>query len=78
MSKTEITQAELVQKVAELEAQMAFQDDTIQQLDAAMSQQQQDILFLVKTVNLLKEDWLKAKEELVQGQEVINTKPPHY
>lgn len=78
MSKTEMSQAELTQKLAELEAQMAFQDDTIQQLDAAMSQQQQDILFLVKTVNLLKEDLLKAKEEMAHGQEVINTRPPHY
>lgn len=73
-----MTPAELAKKVTDLEAQMAFQDDTIQQLDKAMSLQQQDILLLVKTVNLLRDDLKKAQQELSEGREIVNTKPPHY
>lgn len=78
MIDTQSSIHDLTAKVADLESQLAFQDDTIQQLDEALSQQQKDILLLVKTVNLLRDDLKKAQLELAEGQEIINTKPPHY
>jgi SlyX protein len=65
----------LKQQVLELQSQLAFQEDAISGLDAALAQQQQEILLLRRQLELLHER-LRAQA----GHDIAATdeKPPHY
>jgi SlyX protein len=65
--------------VAELQTQLAFQEDALNQLDAALAGQQQDMQTLARQFELLKE----RQKELATQQEqapaaLEDEKPPHY
>lgn len=71
---------ELKQQVAELQSQLAFQEDAVSSLDAALSQQQQEMLVLRRQLELLKQ---RQDEHAPQGDAgsadfAGNDKPPHY
>ncbi len=72
----------LKQQVIELQAQLAFQEDTISGLDAALAQQQQEILLLRRQLELLnervEEQARAAAEGIAPGAVDEHEKPPHY
>jgi SlyX protein len=71
---------ELKSELMEVQSQLAFQEDTIQALNEAISSQQQEMLVLRRQLELLKQ----RQEEQVPGQEpagessLLDEKPPHY
>ena len=67
----------LEQQVMDLQSQMAFQEDLIGSLDAALAQQQQEILVLRRQLELLRQRQEELAEAGAAGSPV-NEKPPHY
>ena len=68
----------LKKQVAELQSQLAFQEDAISGLDAALAQQQGAILLLRRQVELLGER-LRAEDGEAAGTALpLDEKPPHY
>ena len=66
-------------QIADLQSQLAFQEDTVQRLDDALAAQQQEILLLRRQVELLKQ----RQDELIATRadapaEPVSEKPPHY
>jgi SlyX protein len=71
---------QLKQQMMELQSQLAFQEDAVESLDAALSEQQQEILVLRRQVELLKErqETQAAAEEAGGADAPANERPPHY
>ena len=71
---------ELKNELMEVQSQLAFQEDTIQALNEAISAQQQEMLMLRRQLELLKQ----RQDEQAPGQEpagessLLDEKPPHY
>jgi uncharacterized coiled-coil protein SlyX len=67
----------LEERLTEIELRVAFQDDTIQQLNDVIVRQQHDIEQLTEELQLLKQQMQILAPSLVvdQSQE---TPPPHY
>lgn len=67
---------ELVERINDLESQLAFQDDTIQALNKIVTKQQLELELLGKKVELL----IKGHGELLErcGEIEDNIPPPHY
>ena len=68
------------QQVAALQSQLAFQEDAVSSLDAALAQQQQEVLVLRRQLELLKQrqDEHAARVDAGEGDFVASEKPPHY
>ena len=64
-------------RLAELETQLAFQDNTIQELNAVVIRQQEQIDKLLREVALIKDKLreLKVSAVIPESEE---TPPPHY
>lgn len=71
---------ELKQQVMEVQNQLAFQEDTMQVLNDALSAQQQEILLLRRQLELLKirQDEQGAPQEPGGAGSAMDEKPPHY
>ena len=71
---------DLKQQLAELQSQLAFQEDALHSLDAALDQQQQEILVLRRQLELLKQrqDEQVAKADADGPDFAAAEKPPHY
>ena len=69
----------LRQQVIELQGQLAFQEDAVSALDAALARQQQEIMLLRRQLELLHER-LRAQDGEQAPDTVAATaeKPPHY
>jgi SlyX protein len=67
----------LEQLVIDLQSQLAFQEDTIRDLDAALAEQQRDILLLRRQLELLQQ---RQEEQAMQvtTENSVQEKPPHY
>lgn len=68
------------QLIADLQQQLAFQEQTIDSLNDTVTQQQLDIARLQRTVELLAQQMKNVREDLSNGQEAppADQKPPHY
>ena len=71
--------SKIAHDLIEVQSQLAFQEDTIQALNLAMTQQQQEILVLRRQI-----EWLKQRQD-EQGVGLDDEqaapaieKPPHY
>jgi SlyX protein len=64
-------------RLIELETRLAFQEDTIQQLNSVLARQQQDILRLERAVEDLTAQ-LRALAPALVAQRGDETPPPHY
>ena len=66
-------------EVVQLQAELAFQNDSVQRLNDALATQQQDILMLQRQVALLGEQLraLRENDNHSEGEAVLE-KPPHY
>ncbi|AWB68418.1 SlyX protein [Saccharobesus litoralis] len=69
--------SELERRVEELETKVSFQEDTIEQLNAALASQQEEMLILKKQLTLLAQRLTTLQPDAVipQSQEAP---PPHY
>jgi len=68
---------ELVERVVELEMRLAFQDDTIQRLNAVVTDQSAQILTLEQRLELVLID-LKNLRGLLYADPGNEPPPPHY
>ena len=71
---------ELKAAMADLQSQMAFQEDTVQALNDALADQQQEILVLRRQVELLRaqlEEQASATDATA-ARAAEDEKPPHY
>ncbi len=66
--------------VAELQGQLAFQEDALGKLDDALSAQQQEILLLRRQLELLSKRHREVAARLDAGDDVPpdDERPPHY
>ena len=74
---------EVDERVAALEAELAFQGETVDSLSEALARQQQDLLLVQRQVTLLGEELRKLRERSAgggsdTGQDPVSEKPPHY
>ena len=69
--------AKLEQKVEILESQLAFQEDTIEQLNQEITSLNLQQQLMVKQIALLAEKF-KAQKGSVVASEAEETPPPHY
>ncbi|WP_455222441.1 SlyX family protein [Kaarinaea lacus] len=65
------------ERITEIESRVAFQDDTIQQLNDVIVRQQHDIEQLTEELQLLKQQIQSLAPSLVVDQ-AQETPPPHY
>ncbi len=75
-----MSQPDLLTLVEELQTQLAFQEDTLSALNAALAEQQREILTLQRQMSLLKsqqDDHAAALADLPGGPPV-DERPPHY
>jgi SlyX protein len=68
------------EQMVELQSQMAFQEDAINALNEALSEQQREILILRRQVELLKQqqDEQAHSADDGGGASPADEKPPHY
>lgn len=65
--------------IADLQAELAFQSDSVRRLNDALATQQQDILMLQRQVELLGEQLRALRENDDRGEgAAMLEKPPHY
>ena len=71
---------QLRRDLMELQSQLAFQEDTVQTLSAAMAVQQQEILVLRRQLELLKQRQDEQSARYAPDEEAAPEleKPPHY
>ncbi len=69
---------DLMQQMVELQSQMAFQEDTVNVLNGAVTAQQKEILILREQLELLKQHQDEANARMDQAEPVVDEKPPHY
>ncbi len=70
---------DLKSQLAEVQSQLAFQEDTLAGLNEALATQQQDILQLRRQLELLKQRQDEQAAQLATGSGVPPIeKPPHY
>jgi SlyX protein len=70
---------ELLRQLADVQTQLAFQEDTVSALNEALARQQQEILVLRRQVELLKQRQDEQTAQLDPGAAgAQEEKPPHY
>lgn len=70
--------ASLEARVAELETQLAFQDDLHQRLDETVARQDREILELRQRLQLMAERLRDLGDVAVPGEVAVDEVPPHY
>lgn len=65
-------------RLIEIETKLAFQEDTVQTLNAVVCRQQQQIEQLEATVKLLIERYRQLSAQADDGDKPMHEKPPHY
>ncbi len=63
-------------RLTELETQLAFQDDVVQQLNAVVTTQQQQIEQLRHEMRILSEQFTALREKIISNG--VEPPPPHY
>jgi SlyX protein len=67
---------QLQAQLVELQTQVAFQEETIGELNAALGQQQQDISELQRHWDLLRQQHVELQTRVPAAP--VDEKPPHY
>lgn len=70
----------LKQQMMELQSQLAFQEEALSSLDGALAAQQQDILFLRRQLELMRQHQLEqaVHSEITPAGTPVDDPPPHY
>ncbi|MBJ7550706.1 SlyX family protein [Marinomonas ostreistagni] len=69
---------DLLNKIDELEIKSQFQEETIDELNSALTRQQQDLLLLKEQVKLLAKRLEDQRQNSGSGINSAIEKPPHY
>jgi SlyX protein len=67
----------MTEELIELQTQLAFQEQTIAELNTALTDQQQQINFLRLEIKLMKEQFGTLEEKFEVGPQQ-DERPPHY
>ncbi len=70
--------ASLEARVAELETQLAFQDDLHQRLDETVARQDRELLELRQRLKLVSERLKDLGDVATPGEVPVDEVPPHY
>ncbi|MEE4175244.1 MAG: SlyX family protein [Xanthomonadales bacterium] len=70
--------AALEARVAELETQLAFQDDLHHRLDATVARQDREILELKQRLSVLADRLREMNDATAPGEGPVDEVPPHY
>ncbi len=65
------------EKIVDIQSRLAFQEDTLQGLNAVIARQQQEIRDLKKEIDSLKEG-LRGVAAAIPGNKEEDPPPPHY
>ena len=65
-------------RITELEIKVAYQEDTIQQLDSVVCKQQDQLDALKKQLIQLSDSTKELSEDLKGSQSAVDDIPPHY
>jgi len=65
-------------RITELEIKVAYQEDTIQQLDSVICKQQDQLDALKKQLMQLSDSTKELTEDIKSGQSQLDDVPPHY
>ncbi|MGV0033560.1 MAG: SlyX family protein [Candidatus Azotimanducaceae bacterium WSBS_2022_MAG_OTU7] len=68
----------LEEKIVRLEERLAFQEDTLQKLDAAASDQQRQIMALEEQLKHLLNQFRRLESSIPDAGLAEDEKPPHY
>ncbi|WP_444898333.1 SlyX family protein [Microbulbifer sp. VAAC004] len=68
----------LMERIDELETRLAFQEDTISQLNDVIARQDADIRSVVARMRELGEKYSALTFEMQAGGKPVDEKPPHY
>ncbi|WP_444885143.1 SlyX family protein [Microbulbifer sp. PSTR4-B] len=68
----------LMERIDELETRLAFQEDTISQLNDVIARQDADIRSVVARMRELGEKYSALTFEMQAGGKQVDEKPPHY
>ena len=68
---------EVLEQLIELQSQLAFQENTIRELDEVVATQQADILELQRQWDMLREQY-RVLQAGLPGESIASEKPPHY
>ena len=66
------------QQLVDVQTQLAYQEDTVRELNEALSRQQQEILVLRRQLQLLKQRQDEQGEGGPANASATREKPPHY
>lgn len=69
---------QLQARIDELEMRQAFQEDTLNDLNAILARQDAEILKLIAQVRSVSEKHLDLQYRVDQGGEASSERPPHY
>lgn len=70
---------QLEDRIIELETRLAYQEDTLQQLNQVVTEQDQMILRLQEHMRLVADKLISIEGGLEQGGDMpVNERPPHY
>lgn len=64
--------------LARLEEKLAFLEDTVQQLNDAVSSQQRELIEMRNVNDLLKEKYRQISAQQSEAVAILDEKPPHY
>ena len=66
------------QRLTELEIKLSFQDDALEQLNAVIVRQQQELDQLRRAVHSLQLQWQQSSASSALLRDVAAERPPHY
>lgn len=69
---------EIRELLVDVQSQLAYQEDTVRELNEALALQQQEILVLRRQLQLLKQRQDEHSPGDSTGTAVAEVKPPHY
>ena len=80
VNNNDTTIAQLQERISELEAKVAFQDHTIEQLSEEIGAHQTSISLLQEQMRLLGDRFKQIKDDMgsEQEQQIVHEIPPHY
>ncbi len=70
--------SDIQEQLVELQTRVAFQEDTLEQLNAVIAQQDADITQLKQQIRLLAQRLEDAVRTQSAGASEIDERPPHY
>lgn len=72
------SEAELSKRVDDLESQLAFQEQTIDELNQLVTQQSHELTTFKRHLQLLASRLSQMRDQQSENTTIVDEKPPHY